>query len=190
MRAAPTFGGLAILALGLLMLNFGVYTYTVQVPKIETRILFDKERISSIGDFAGKELNLQKDWILRIEGEVRVPDTNSSGEINLYVMTTREYQRWRAGEKNIEYIIRREKVERFNETLVSAENETTYVIFDNRYDPKYKKEVTLSVKYTFETKVPETREESILKQAGYPLMILGAISLAYGLVRKPVVRWE
>jgi hypothetical protein len=64
------------------------------------------------------------------------------------------------------------------------------VIFDNRYDPKYKKEVTLSVKYTFETKVPETREESILKQAGYPLMILGAISLAYGLVRKPVVRWE
>ncbi len=190
MRAAPTFAGIAILIVGLLMINFGAYTYTVQVPKTETRTIIDKERIPSIGDFAVKEVNLQKNWIVNLEARVRVPETNSSGEINLYVMNAREYQRWRAGEKNVDYIIRLEKVERFNETFVSAENGTTYILFDNRFDPKYKKEVTFSARYTFETKIPETREERILTQAGYPLVVLGVISLAYGLVRKPVVRWE
>ena len=36
----------------------------------------------------------------------------------------------------------------------------------------------------------EVREEDMLKQAGYPLAIIGAAFLIYGLIRKPEVRWE
>jgi hypothetical protein len=63
-------------------------------------------------------------------------------------------------------------------------------LFDNREDPTYKKAIIFSGKYIFETKVEEIREENILKQAGYPLAIIGAAFLIYGLIRKSEIRWE
>jgi len=190
MRAPPTFGGIALVVIGLLMINFGAYTYTVEVPKTETRLVFEKTKLTPIGDFAVKEIELQEGWVVNLDGKVGIPDSSSKGEIDLYVMNENEYQKWKVGEKNVNYVVRRERIEEFNETFVSTENGTFYILLDNRPDPKYKKEVTLSARYTFETKVPETREERILTQAGYPLVALGAVSLIYGLVRKPVVRWE
>jgi len=190
MRAIPTFAGAAILVIGLLMMNLGAYKYTVEVPRTETRIIFNEIRLSPIGDYAVKDVDLRQGYLVNLQGSVALPGSNSSGIINLYVMNNNEYQRWRNGEKNIDYVLSLERIERFNETFVSAQNGTLYILFDNTIDPKYKKEVTLSAKYSFETMVPESREEKILTQAGYPLAILGVISLVYGLVRKPVVRWE
>lgn len=190
MRGAPTFGGLAILVVGLLMINFGAYTYTIEVPRIETRPILSGERLSQIGDFVSKEIDLRNTWIVNLEGKVGIPGSNGSGAIDLYVMNSREYQRWRNGEKNSEYLVKRERVESFNETFVPTENGTYYVTFDNRFDPKYKKEVTFTARYTFETRVRETRQEDILTRIGYPLAVLGVISLIYGLVRKPDVKWE
>jgi len=190
MRATPTFAGAAILVIALLMMYFGAYTYTVEVPRTETRIIFTEIKLSPIGDYAVKDLDLRQGYLVNLQGSVTVPDSNSSGIINLYVMNNNEYQRWRNGEKNIDYVLSRERIEEFNETFVLGQNGTFHILFDNTIDPKYKKEVTLSAKYSFETMVPENREERILKQAGYPLAILGVISLVYGLVRKTVVRWE
>lgn len=190
LRAAPTFGGLAILVVGLLMINFGAYSYTVEVPRIETRPILSGERLSQIGDFVSKEIDLRNTWIVNLEGKVEILGSNGSGAIDLYVMNSREYQRWRNGEKDVEYLVKRERVDRFNGTFVPTENGTYYVTFDNRFDPKYKKEVTFTARYTFETRVPETRQEDILTKVGYPLAVLGAISLIYGLVRKPDVKWE
>lgn len=190
MRAGPTFGGLAILIIGLLLANFGTFTYTAEVPKTETKIVFNNERISSIGDFNSKEIYLEQGWIFNVEGEVSIPDSNKSGQIDFFIMNNTEYQRWKTGEKNIEYVIRKEKVSRFNETFIPKNNETYYLVFDNSEDPTYKKAVTFSGKYVFETITEEIRDEDLLKQAGYPLVIIGAAFLIYGLIRKPEIRWE
>ncbi|WP_455369787.1 hypothetical protein [[Eubacterium] cellulosolvens] len=190
MRAGPTFGGLAILIVGLLLTNFGSFTYTVEVPKEETRIVFNNEIISSIGDFDTREIYLEQGWVVNVEGKISVPDSNESGQIDFFIMNSNEYQKWRTGEKDIEYIIQQEKVSRFNETFIPNKNETYYLVFDNREDPTYKKAVTFSGKYVFETIVEEIKEEDILKQAGYPLAIIGAAFLIYGLIRKSEIRWE
>jgi hypothetical protein len=190
MRAAPTFAGIALLAVGLLMINFGAYSYVVDVPKIETHLLFDKVKLSPIGDFAVKDVYLQQNWIVNLDGKVQVPDSNKSGQIDLYVMNDKTYQSWKNGQKNISYVLQRQKVDIFNETFISLENGTFYILFDNSLDPTYKKEVTISARYTSESMVPEARQERILTQIGYPIAVLGVISLIYGVVRKPVVRWE
>ncbi len=190
MRAIPIFAGAAALVMGLLMMNFGAYTYTVEVPRTETRVILNGIKLSPIGDYAVKDLDLRQGYLVNLQGSVAVPGSNTSGIINLYVMNNDEYQRWRNGEENINYVLSRERIEKFNETFVSGQNGTFHILFDNTIDPKYKKEVTLSAKYSFETMVPEIREEKILTQAAYPLAILGVISLVYGLARKPVVRWE
>ncbi len=81
-------------------------------------------------------------------------------------------------------------MERFNLSFVSGGNGTFHILLDNTIDPMYKKEVTLSAKYSYQTTMPEVREETMLKQAGYPVAIIGVIVLVYGLARKPIVRWE
>ncbi|WP_455278019.1 hypothetical protein, partial [[Eubacterium] cellulosolvens] len=147
-------------------------------------------RIPSIGDFDTREIYLEQGWVVNVEGKISVPDSNESGQIDFFIMNSNEYQKWKTGEKNIEYVIQQEKVSRFNESFTPNKNETYYLLFDNRQDPTYKKGVTFSVKYVFETKAEEIREEDILKQAGYPLAIIGAAFLIYGLIRKPEIRWE
>ncbi|WP_455281476.1 hypothetical protein [[Eubacterium] cellulosolvens] len=190
MRAGPTFGGLAILIVGLLLANFGAFTYTVEVAKDETKIVFNNERIPSIGDFVAREIYLEQGWVVNVEGKISIPDSNESGQIDFSIVNSSEYQKWKNGEKDIEYVIRKEKVSRFNETFIPEKNETYYLLFDNREDPTYKKAIIFSGKYIFETKVEEIREENILKQAGYPLAIIGAAFLIYGLIRKSEIRWE
>lgn len=190
MRAGPTFGGLAILIVGLLLANFGAFTYTVEVAKDETKIVFNNERIPSIGDFVAREIHLEQGWVVNVEGKISIPDSNESGQIDFSIVNSSEYQKWKNGEKDIEYVIRKEKVSRFNETFIPEKNETYYLLFDNREDPTYKKAIIFSGKYIFETKVEEVREENILKQAGYPLAIIGAAFLIYGLIRKSEIRWE
>jgi hypothetical protein len=190
MRAGPTFGGLTILIVGLLLANFGSFTYTVEVPKYETKIVFNNERIPSIGDFVAREIYLEQGWVFNVEGKISIPDSNESGQIDFFIMNSSEHQRWKTGEKDIEYVIRQEKVSRFNETFIPKKNETYYLLFDNREDPTYKKAVIFSAKHIFETKVEEIREEDILKQSGYPLAIIGIVFLIYGLIRKSEVRWE
>ncbi|OGD53199.1 hypothetical protein A3K80_04755 [Candidatus Bathyarchaeota archaeon RBG_13_38_9] len=190
MRAGPTFGGLAILIVGLLLANFASFTYTVEVAKDETKIIFNNERIPSIGDSVAREIYLEQGWVFNVEGKISIPDSNESGQIDFFIMNSSEYQKWKTGEKDIEYVIRREKVSRFNETFIPQKNETYYLLFDNSEDTTYKKAVIFSGRYIFETKAEEIREEDILKQAGYPLAIIGAAFLIYGLIRKPEVRWE
>ena len=190
MRAGPTFCGLAILIVGLLLANFGSFTYTVEVPKAETKIVFNNESIPSVGDFVTREIYLEKDWVFNIEGKISIPDSNESSQIDFYIMNSSEHQKWKTGEKDIKYVIRKEKVSRFNETFIPKNNETYYLVFDNREDPTYKKAVIFSAKYVFETLTEEIREEDILKQAGYPLAIIGAAFFIYGLIRKPEIHWE
>ena len=190
MRAGPTFGGLAILIVGLLLANFGSFTYTVEVHIEETKIVFNNERIPSIGDFVVREIYLEQGWFFNVEGKISIPDSNESGQIDFFIMNSSEYQKWKNGEKDIEYVIQQEKTSRFNETFIPEKNETYYLLFDNREDPTYKKAVIFSGTYVFNTIAEEVREEDMLKQAGYPLAIIGAAFLIYGLIRKPEVRWE
>ncbi|MGQ9542862.1 MAG: hypothetical protein ACUVTM_02055 [Candidatus Bathyarchaeia archaeon] len=190
MRALPMFGGLAMVILGLLMINFGVYTYTVEVPRVETRVVFDHLKIQQIGDFAVREVELQSKWTVYLEGKVNIPSSVEKGEITVFVMNSSEYQKWMGGEKDIKYIIKEDRVSNFNSTMVVERGGVYHIILDNRYDPTYKKDVTITVRYAFEAKVPESREERILTLAGYPIVVLGVIGFIYGLIRRPEVRWE
>ncbi|MBS7625729.1 hypothetical protein KEJ51_01610 [Candidatus Bathyarchaeota archaeon] len=190
MRALPMFGGAAMIILGLLMINFGVYTYKIEVPKFETRVLFDHLKIQQIGDFAVREIEMQSKWSVCLEGEVNIPSSTEKGKISLFVMNNTEYQKWRGGVKDVRYIVKEEGVSNFNVTVNIDRNGFYYILLDNRDDPTYKKDVTLTLRYTFETKVPELREDRTLISIGYPIVILGVIGLVYGLIRKPEVRWE
>ena len=93
MRAGPTFGGLAILIVGLLLANFGSFTYTVEVAKDETKIIFNNERIPSIGDFVAREIYLEQGWFFNVEGKISIPDSNESGQIDFFIMRNGKLER-------------------------------------------------------------------------------------------------
>lgn len=190
MKGIPIVVGTTLIILGLILANFGVYEYTAEVPKTETNILFSNISISGIGDYAVKDIDLRQNSIANLQGEISAPGSSTTSSINLFVMNNNEYQKWKNGDKKVEYILSREKVERFNETFLSPQNGTYYIVFDNTQDPNYKKEVTLSAKYTYEIKVQEKRRDETLTQLGYPLSIIGAIILVYGLLSKHPTVWD
>ena len=188
MRAQPFFLGIAILALGLLLVFFGTQTVTIDVPKTQTEVLFDRSTLT-VGDVAHRSAELNENLTVICSGIVRIPSSNDSGDISFYVMNSADFQKWESGDRNIDFIVQRLRVDRIEASFVTSQKDTYYFVFDNSHSTLFKKEVTFSAYYEFTSMEHQTLEDRTFNTYGYPLIIVGAVVAVYGLVRKHEVRW-
>lgn len=188
MRAQPFFLGIIVLALGLLLVFFGTQTLTIDVPRTQTEVLFDRSTLT-VGDVAHRSAELNENLTVFCSGIVRIPSSNDSGDISFYVLNSADFKKWESGDRNIDFIVQRLRVDRIEASFVTSHKDTYYFVFDNSHSTLFKKEVTFSAYYEFTTMEQQTLEDRTFNTYGYPLIIVGAVIAVYGLVRKHEVRW-
>ncbi len=188
MRGGATLGGILLLILGILMILFGSYTYTINIPIVESQIVYDKISFT-VGDVKVYETDLFENVTVTCNASINIPTTGDVGDINFYVLRGEEFQRWKSGEKDIAYIIELAQIKSVNVSFQTDKQGTYYFIFDNTFSELYKKEVTFSSTIEYITYVEEIRENNSVVYIGYFAVVIGAIVTLYGLIRKPEVTW-
>jgi hypothetical protein len=188
MRAGPFFVGIVIVALGLLLMFFATQTRTIDTPKTETKVVFERSTLT-VGDYAYRSADFVANLTVVCSGSVRTPATNESGDMNLYVMDKDNFEKWQNGDRSVNFIVQKLRISQIDVSFFTVRGDTYYFVFDNSYSALFKKEVTFSVSYQYKTIHHETVEDRSLNSYGYPLVIVGGIVVAYGLLRKAQVRW-
>jgi hypothetical protein len=188
MRTGATLGGISLLILGILMILFGSYTYTIDVPKLESKTVFNNISFT-VGDIKVYDADFSENVTVTCNASIQIPATGDMGEINFYVIRAEEFQRWNNGEKDIEFIIELTGTKSIDTSFKIDRKDTYYFIFDNTFSELYKKEVTFSSTMEYTTYIKEIRENNSIAYTGYIAIVLGAIVAAYGLIRKREVTW-
>ena len=188
LRFASTLVGFSLLILGILILLFGSFTYTVSVPRPESKLIFD-DLSFVVGDFEVYNANLAENVTVRSIASIKIPATGGPGDINFYITDGEGFQEWRRGEA-VEFIIEKERTGDFNLSFESEKYSTYYFIFDNSFSELYKKEVIFTVEINYVEYVEEVRENESLKLLGYPAIVIGIIVTILGLIKKQELKWE
>ncbi len=188
LRAWASLGGMSLLILGMLMILFGSYTYNVNVPKLESKTIFENESFI-VGDIKVYKADFSKNITVTCIASIKIPATDDIGEINFYVIQGEEFQKWERGEKDAKLEIELIKTKNFNKSFKVDNEGTYYFVFDNTFSEFYKKELTFSVTIEYLTYVEETRRNYSIVYIGYLALVIGVIVTLYGLVRKPEITW-
>lgn len=157
---------------------------TVEVQDVQRR---DVEPHSEflVGDVADRIYSLPATVSVFGSIDVAQAPTNQSGDIRFMVFDAENYQRWSSGGSS-DFLFSAEKQGHLNFTFRTDKSGVYHFVFDNRAS-LYKKYVILTVAYNEVSisHVPDPRTPYI----GWALLAVGAILLAYGLVRKPPIPW-
>ncbi|MCZ2845200.1 MAG: hypothetical protein O2U61_01680 [Candidatus Bathyarchaeota archaeon] len=188
MRAGATLGGISLVILGILMILFGSYTYTINIPIVESNTVFDKISFT-VGDVKVYEADFFENVTVTCNASINIPTTGDAGDINFFVLRGEEFQRWKNGEKDVIFIIELTMIKSINTSFQTDKQGTYYFIFDNTFSELYKKEVTFSSTMEYLTYVEEIRENNSIVYIGYFAVVFGVIVTVYGLIRKPEVTW-
>ena len=188
MRAGSFFGGILLLVLGVLLFLFGTQVHMVEVPKTEAKVLFDKSMLT-VGDYAYKSSGVPANVTVFCSGLVTLPSSNESSEINFYVFDKANFQKWQNGDRSSNFIVQRMGVNQLEASFITVHEDTYYFVFDNSFSTLYKKEVVFSASYEYKVVGYKPVEDRTFNSYSYPLIVAGAVLAAYGLIRKPEVRW-
>ncbi|MEM2228219.1 MAG: hypothetical protein QXR82_05405 [Candidatus Bathyarchaeia archaeon] len=187
MRVKPTFLGLAILLLGILLISLSFKTYMIEVKKIKKEPLIEKSKFI-VGDVKVLQRYLTSGYLIVCYGKVYLPETGNLSDVNFYIMDEENYEKWFKG-KNAESIIEKKKVTILNVSVPIIRNDTYYFIFDNTYAELYKKEVEFEAYKQYEVIEMEPARIKTLNNLGLPLVFIGFIIMIYGILKKPEVTW-
>ncbi len=187
MRAKPTFLGLAILLLGILLISLSYRTYMVEVKKIKKEPLIEKSKFI-VGDFKVLQKYLTSGRSIVCYGKISIPETGNLSDINFYIMDEENYEEWFKGKKATA-LLEKKKVTILNVSMPIARNGTYYFIFDNTYAELYKKEVEFEAYSQYEIVELEPTQMRSLSNFGLPLTFVGLIIMIYGILKKPEITW-
>jgi len=187
MRAGPTFLGLAILLLGILLISLSYKPYMVEVKKVKKEPLIEKSTFI-VGDVKVLQKYLTTGRSVVCYGKVYIPETGNLSDINFYIMDEENYGKWFKG-KNAEPLLKEEKITILNASLPIAKNGTYYFIFDNTYAELYKKEVEFEAYTQYEVIEMEPAQIKEFEKIGFPFIIVGFAVMIYGILKKPKVTW-
>lgn len=193
MRPRPTFGGIIILIIGLLLMFFGTQIYVEYVPKHDEGPLIERTVVVVdelyYKDFSARvEVNGSvKDVVVSMYGLAESLQSGSSADINFYVMNDSNFLKWRHREK-ADYILTSTGTE-FKFGFVVNYTDTYHFIFDNT-SPSVKKSVNFEAKYSRTLMSPEQRENRTLNYIGAVAAAAGALICGYGLRKEPIIPWK
>lgn len=193
MRPRPTFAGIIILVIGLLLIFFGTQMYVEYVPKhdegpvIEATVVVVDELYYK--DFTARiEVNSSvKDVAVSGHGSVESLQAGSPANINFYVMNGSNFLRWKHREK-ADHILTSTGNE-FRFSFVVNQTDNYHFIFDN-ISPSAKMSVGFEAKYSRTLMLPEERENRTLNYIGAVAAAAGALISIYGMRKKPIIPWK
>lgn len=193
MRPRPTFGGIVILIIGLLLMFFGTQIYVEYVPKHDEGPLIERTVVVVdelyYKDFSARvEVNSSvKDFAVSINGLAESLQSGSSGDINFYVMNDSNFLKWKHREK-ADYILTLTKAE-FRVGFVVNDTDTYHFVMDNT-SPSAKKRVNFEAKYSRTLMIPEERENRTLNYIGAVAAAAGVLICVYGIRKEPIIPWR
>ena len=193
MRPRPTFGGIIILIIGLLLIFFGTQIYVEYVPKHDEGPLIERT-VAVVDELYYKDFSARvevnssvKDVVVTIYGSAESLQAGSSADINFYVMNDSNFLKWKHREK-AGYILTSTGTE-FKSSFVVNYTDTYHFIFDNP-SPSAKKSVDFEAEYSRTLLIPEERENRSLNYVGAVAAVAGALTCVYGLRKAPIIPWK
>lgn len=181
----PTIAGIGLILLAVVIMTYGPQHITMQTQEVR-RTEVEPHIEFLVGDLKDRAFELPAH--VTVVGAMKVVEapTNRSSSILFMVMDAENYQRWISGQEPT-FILSGER-EGESEYAFELEKEgLVYFVFDNRA-ALFKKYVTFSVAYeeTITTSLPDPR----VTYVAWGLLIMGALVVAYGLVRKAPIPWS
>ena len=193
MRPRPTFGGIIILVIGLLLIFFGTQFYVEYVPRHDEGPLIERT-VAVVDELYYKDFSAHvevnssiKDVVVSTYGSAESLQAGSSADVNFYVMNDSNFLKWKHREK-AGYILTSTGTE-FKFGLIVNYTDTYHFIFDNP-SPSAKKTVNFEAKYSRTLLIPEERENRILNYVGAVAAATGALICVYGLRKPPIIPWK
>lgn len=179
-----TLAGITLLVLGVLMLTvLGQYVpmEIQQVAKHEV----EHEAVFLVGDLAHRSYSLPGG--ITVVGTVSATQapSNQSTDIRFLVFDDENYQKW-TSKAQPDALYSSDNPGLSNFTFSSRNSGVYHFVFDNQAS-LFKKYVTLSVAYNEVSisRVPDPR----VGYLGWVLVVVGAMVLVYGLVRRAPIPW-
>jgi len=179
-----TLAGVFLLAAGILLLTIAGPYVTVQVQAVQRHDVEPHAQFL-VGDVADRQYTLPGGVSVFGTLDVAQAGTNQSSSIPFLVLDTQNYQLWSTGQQS-NNLFSSDQQNASNFTFSTPSSGVYHFVFDNRAS-LYKKLVTLSVSYN-EVSV-STKPDPRVPYVGWGLAAFGLVLLAYGLLRKPQVRW-
>jgi len=193
MRPRPTFGGIIVLVIGLLLMFFGTQIYVEYVSKHDEGPLIG-QTVGLVDELYYKDFSARvevnstvKDVVISVYGSAESLQAGSSADINFYVMNDSNFLKWKHREK-ADYILTSTGTE-FKFGFVVNYTDTYHFIFDNT-SPSAKKSVNFEAKYSRTLVIPEERENRTLNYIGAVAAAAGALMCVYGLRKEPIIPWR
>jgi len=193
MRPRPTFGGIIIVIIGLLLMFFGTQIYVEYVPKHDEGPLFERT-VAVVDELYYKDFSAPievnssiKDVVVSMYGSAERLQAGPSANINFYVMNDSNFLKWKHREK-ADYIFTSTGTE-FKFGFVVNDTDTYHFVFDNT-SPSAKISVNFEAKYSRTLVLPEERENRALNYIGAVAATAGALMCIYGLKKEPIIPWK
>lgn len=187
-RTGPAVAGVIFTILGLLGAIYGTQTYFKEVPKTITDTFQIgtgvKER-----DIWSHNFKFDTSTLVIGNGTTSSPAFGKPNEIDFLVLDSGNFDGWKKRQPSVQYLV--EIVEAptaFDFRFTTPKNDTYYFVFDN-YRSTVQRDVSLAIRYQYVKTVKEPHVDYTIAYAGVGLGVCGAIVLAYGLLKKPEIRW-
>ena len=179
-----TLAGAVLVVVGVVLLTVAGPYITVQGQVVQRHDL-EPHAEFLVGDVVDRQYSLPAS--VSVFGVVNVGQapSNQSGSLQFIVLDAQNYQLWATGEQsNNVYSSDQQGISNF--TFSTGGAGVYHFIFDNRASV-YKKYVTISVSYN-EVSI-SNKPDPRVPYAGWAILSLGIVVLAYGLARKPAIPW-
>mgnify|MGYP001031051642 CR=1 FL=1 len=193
MRPRPTFGGIIILVVGILLIFFGTQMYIEYVPKHDEGSLIERT-VAVVDELYYKDFTAHievnssvKDVVVSGHGSVESLQAGPPANINFYVMNDSNFLKWKHREKAA-FILTSTGTE-FKFSFIVNQTDNYHFIFDN-ISPSAKMRASFEAKYSRTLMVPEERENRTLNYIGAVAAAAGALICIYGLREKPIIPWK
>jgi len=188
LQVKPTIAGLILILLGFIASLYGGRTYLKNVPRTVTDT-FQVGRDVKNESFWAHDFRFEASTLVVGNGIVSSEATGQPGSIDFLVLDSGNFQSWRQRQTGVQYIVRLLQTEaKFNFSFTTPRNDTYYFVFDNYYST-VKKNVSLSIQYQYVKISREPFTDYTMTYVGLASTVLGTTALAYGLLKKPEIRW-
>lgn len=176
--------GILILVIGGLLFTYGGQFITMMVQNTQ-RTDVEPHAEFLVGDVVQRSYTLP--GTVSAFGVVKITQapTNQSGDMRFLVFDDVNYQKWTTGgQADLAYSANNQG--QFNFTFSTGKSGLYHFVFDNRASV-FKKYVVFSMSYneTVKSQIADPR----IQNFSWIVLLVGAVLLVMGLVRKPPLRW-
>ena len=188
LQAKPMIAGVVLILLGFAMSLYGGRTYLRDVPRTIADT-FQVGRDVKNGSFWAYDVRFEASTLVAGNGVVSSEIAGQASSIDFLVLDSANFENWRQRQPDVQYIVKMVQTQaKFNFSFATPRNDTYFFVFDNYYSA-IKKSVLLSVRYQYVRIIKEPFTDYTATYVALVLAMVGTAALAYGLLKKPEIRW-